>query len=77
MTAKERSKHVRVNQVYAHKILFRDWETGEELMPYGKPTTDNEGNNIHIVCNASGTKFFKHTIRTEDINQIEAHKLNG
>ena len=71
----ERAKHKRINEKYAHTLLLKDHETFEELFPYGNMKQDNEGRNVLIVCNIKGTKFFKHTILTEEITQIEAHTL--
>ena len=67
----EQKKHQRINEKYCHTILMKDWETFEELLPYGNPKPTN-GNNILVVCNKQGTKFFKHTIQTEELSQEEA-----
>lgn len=70
----EQKKHQRINEKYCHTILMKDWETFEELLPYGN-TKPTNGNNILVVCNKQGTKFFKHTIKTEPISQEEAESI--
>ena len=72
----EQKKHQRVNEKYAHTLLFKDHANNfSELLPYGEVTQDDKGANVMFVCSPCGSKFWKHTILTEETTQIEAHRI--
>lgn len=56
-----------INSLLANNILFQDPETGEELRSFSAPDDDENGNLILLVENKSGTRKWKHTIRTEEV----------
>ena len=56
-----------INSLLANNILFQDPETGEELRPLSAPDSDENGDLVLLVENKSGTRKWKHTIRTEEV----------